>query len=323
MNCYKKLVIFQAFVKDVAYSLVANLDRHFMVAAIFYHKANSVYDDLPALYYHFPKQYLSRVEQVIGQTIVYYGPLDREMGRFYWATAIVTGIRQDLLRPDHFYADLDKYIGFDRLVGYQENGGFERKLIQGDGKVNGGHAVQAVRVISDEECNAILNAGLSEESPWPERYDQPDTIANEFDHPPQEPLERPFIEQLVNRRFRDVKFRQHVRIAYDRRCAFTGLRLINGKGRPEVEAAHIMPVEKDGPDSVQNGIALSGTVHWMFDRGLLSMEDDFTILKSRQLNHDVSHLLRPDMKAIVPDNPRLRPHPYYLDWHRTNCFKAA
>lgn len=293
-----------------------------MVAAVFYHKPNSVYDDVPALYYHFPKQYLSRVEQVIGQPIVYYGPLDRQTGRFYWAAAIVTHVRQDLLRPDHFYADLKGYIDFDRLVGYQENGGFEHKLVLADGKVSGGRAVQAVRVISDEECNAILKAGMSEQSPWPERYDQVG-FDYEIDEPPQTPLERPLIEQLVNRRFRDVKFRQHVRIAYDRRCAFTGLRLINGKGRPEVEAAHIMPVEKDGPDSVQNGIALSGTVHWMFDRGLLSMSDDFTILKSRQLNHDVSHLLRPDMKAIVPEDPRLRPHPHYLDWHRTNCFKAA
>ena len=293
-----------------------------MVAAIFYHKADSAYDDLPDRYYHFPKQYLSRVEQVIAQPIIYYGPLDRQTGRFYWATALVTGVRQDPLRPDHFYADLKNYIDFDRLVGYQENGGFERQLFLADGKVSGGRAVQAVRVIDDEEYDAILTAGMSERVPWPERYDEVDLV-NEFDEPPQAPLERPLVEQLVNRRFRDVKFRQHVRIAYDRRCAFTGLRLINGKGRPEVEAAHIMPVEENGPDSVQNGIALSGTVDWMFDRGLLSMDDDYTILKSRQLNHDVSHLLRPDMKAIVPENPRLRPHPYYLDWHRTNRFKAA
>ncbi|MGJ8569951.1 MAG: HNH endonuclease [Hoeflea sp.] len=293
-----------------------------MVAAIFYHKADSGYKDLPAFHYHFPKMYLSRVEQVVGRRIIYYGPLSGQTGQFYWATAIVTEVRQDFQLPGHFYADLEGYIEFDRLVSNRENGGLERNFILSDGRVSPGRAVQAVRVISDEEREAILNAGLSERSPWPERYDEAG-VGNEFDEQPQAPLERPLVEQLVNRRFRDAKFRQHVRIAYDRRCAFTGLRLINGKGRPEVEAAHIMPVEQNGPDSIQNGIALSGTVHWMFDRGLLSMEDDFTILKSRQLNHDVSHLLRPDLKAIVPDNPRLRPHPYYLDWHRTNCFKAA
>lgn len=319
---HQKLVILQIFAKAAVSDPTAKLGAIRMVAAVFYHKADSAYDDLPALYYHFPRQYLSRVEQVVGRSIVYYGPLGSQAGRFYWATALLTGIRQDPLRADHYYADLDHYIDFDRMVGYRENGGFERKLILADGKVSGGRAVQAVRVIGDEEFDAILTAGLSERTPWPERYDDVEPGIG-FDDQPQTPLVRPFVEQLLNRRFRDVKFRQHVRIAYDRRCAFTGLRLINGKGRPEVEAAHIMPVEKDGPDSVQNGIALSGTVHWMFDRGLLSMSDDYTILRSRHLNHDVSHLLRPDMKALVPEDPRLRPHRYYLDWHRTNCFKAA
>lgn len=66
--------------------------------------------------------------------------------------------------------------------------------------------------------------------------------------------------------------------AYGSRCAITGLRLINGGGRAEVEAAHIRPVEASGPDIVSNGIALSGTAHWMFDRGLISVADDLQIL---------------------------------------------
>ena len=58
--------------------------------------------------------------------------------------------------------------------------------------------------------------------------------------------------------------------AYDARCAITGLKLINGGGRAEVAAAHIRPVEANGPDIISNGIALSATAHWMFDRGLIS-----------------------------------------------------
>ena len=134
-------------------------------------------------------------------------------------------------------------------------------------------------------------------------------------------MERSIVEQITNRKFRDRKFAQNIKRLYDRTCAFTGLRLINGKGRPEVEAAHIIPVEHNGSDAVQNGIALSGTVHWMFDRGLLSLDDDFSILKSRHLNHDVSNLLVADMKARVPENPNHRPHPQSLKWHRENCFK--
>jgi hypothetical protein len=52
-------------------------------------------------------------------------------------------------------------------------------------------------------------------------------------------------------------------------CAVTGLCLLNGGGRPEVQAAHIRAVEANGPDTVRNGLALTATVHWMFDRGLI------------------------------------------------------
>ena len=55
-------------------------------------------------------------------------------------------------------------------------------------------------------------------------------------------------------------------------------------GRAEVDAAHIRPVEKNGPDIVSNGLALSGTAHWMFDRGLISLSDDLEILISRRIN---------------------------------------
>jgi len=208
-------------------------------------------------------------------------------------------------------------------VPYKENGGFEKKLVLPDGSVSGGRAVQAIRLIENFEFAAIAEAGLSSPDKWPDRTDQvSDRLeASGFGEESQAEFERPIIQQLLNRPFRDAKFRQHVRMAYDRTCAFTGLRLINGLGRPEVEAAHIMPVAAGGSDSIRNGIALSGTVHWMFDRGLLSMTDDFSILKSRHLNHDVSHLLRSDMKALVPTDPKIHPHPNYLDWHRSNCFK--
>jgi putative restriction endonuclease len=59
----------------------------------------------------------------------------------------------------------------------------------------------------------------------------------------------------------------------------------------------------------------------MFDRGLLSIADDYRILCSRQLNADVSHLLLPDLMARVPAAAHLRPHPHYLSWHRDNIFK--
>ncbi|TXN19026.1 HNH endonuclease, partial [Methylobacterium sp. WL9] len=111
--------------------------------------------------------------------------------------------------------------------------------------------------------------------------------------------------------------------AYDERCALTGLKLLNGGGRAEVAAAHIRPVEASGPDIVSNGIALSGTAHWMFDRGLITLSDGLEILISRQANDPdgIRGFINRTGRAFTPLRPHDRPHPHFLGWHRENCFK--
>jgi putative restriction endonuclease len=93
--------------------------------------------------------------------------------------------------------------------------------------------------------------------------------------------------------------------------------------RAEVEAAHIRPVEHNGPDIVSNGIALSGTAHWMFDRGLIGLADDLEILVSRQVNDadGVLAIINRDRRALLPQRLSDRPHPHLLQWHREHCFK--
>lgn len=301
--------------------------------SVFYHKPDSKYDDITGEKYHFPSQYFGRVEKSLGDWIVYYGPINGMSSRYYSGIARVTNIYPDSEKDKHFYAHLSDYIDFDNYLDYKEKNRYEKRLIRPDGSINGGYAVQAVRSLDELEFATIVEAGLSTDDIWPERYDD----VEEYEQEPSlylsieetaqpalidAPYNRPIVEQLTQRKWRDKKFSQNIRVAYDRTCAFTGLRLINGKGRPEVEAAHIRPVSEGGNDWIRNGIALSGTVHWMFDRGLLSLKDDFTILQSRQLNYDVSHLIHNDFKAKVPKETRLQPHPEYLNWHRQNVFKS-
>lgn len=99
--------------------------------------------------------------------------------------------------------------------------------------------------------------------------------------------------------------------------------LRNGGGRPEVQAAHIRPVANNGSDSVRNGLALSGTLHWMIDRGLISVADDCeTILVSHNKvpGEVVSRLLAWDGRLVRTVDPRNAPHPENLRWHRENIF---
>ena len=103
----------------------------------------------------------------------------------------------------------------------------------------------------------------------------------------------------------------------------TGFRLVNGYGHGEVEAAHIRSVEARGPDSPRNGVALARTVHWLFDRGIVSLEDDGRILKiDRLISDPVSRILRPEGYALFPESRSMQPHPEFLRWHRENVFKG-
>lgn len=233
----------------------------------------------------------------------------------------------------------------------------ESALRKADGSTNKGAFGRAMRSLPDAEFEAIVAAGLAgvrdelgaEDWMQDERRDEtgdetgdgagnqapappparrrwgafPEAEALEAAEPPAEFSPRPLVERLTARRLRDAAFARQVKAAYRETCAVTGLRIVNGGGRPEVQAAHIRAVEADGPDALRNGVALSGTAHWMFDRGLISIDDDLSILTARdRLPPGAEALLVADRRLIAPQAAAARPHPVYLRWHRDTVFKG-
>ena len=295
---------------------------------VFMLRPDSIYDDTPSEQYQFPKQYFGRAEEAIGDWVVYLEPSKVRDTRGYFAIARVEDIVPDRTAPGLFLAMIapGSYLEFDNPVSFNEaDGPIEHGLLNDQGKLSG-RAQAAVRPISSSDFLRIIEKGLA----------QSDTVLPRLD--PEVPMpgiaeeqvpfvfesERHRIERLVSRPVRDRAFRRLVLRAYDERCAFTGLKFINGGGRAEVDAAHIRPVEHNGPDTVLNGIALSGTAHWMFDRGLISLSNDFEILVSRQVNDvdSVRSFVNKTGRAWVPERISEQPHPHFLEWHRENCFKG-
>jgi putative restriction endonuclease len=297
---------------------------------VFLHREDSRYDDLPAERYQFPQQYLSRATQFIGDWIIYYEPRRGPTGKGYFAIAQVERIIPDPSAPGMHLALIEpgSYLPFERPVAFSgPDGVVEQGVLNEAGRISG-RAQAAVRPISLADFNRILDFGLPEEEPLLPRAGEPDASAplhmlREQQEPFGMDVERERVSYFGSRAVRDRVFRRLVLDAYDRRCAVTGLKFINGGGRAEVEAAHIKPVEHHGPDDPRNGIALSGTAHWMFDRGLISLSDDLDVLVSRQVNdiESVWKLVNNSRRANAPLNPTLRPHPTYLAWHREHCFK--
>jgi putative restriction endonuclease len=299
-----------------------------MTKAIFTTRVTPSYDDRPEAYYHFPSMYLNQVRAAVGDQIIYYEPRRMDSSpsskggrQAYFACAQVDDIRSHSTQPDHYYAQVSNYLPFTRPVPFREGAHYyESRLRNESGGTNLGLAQRAVRNISDQDFDLILRAGFA---PVLEEEQQTNASTHyEIDEPRAE-FRRPMVEMTVSRPFRDRAFKYAVRAAYDNRCALTGLRLINGGGRPEVEAAHIKPVADHGPDTVRNGLALSGTAHWMFDRGLISIGDGFEILVAK--NHvpdDAARLLNQSGMINLPKDQTLYPNAHYLKFHRDVVFKG-
>jgi putative restriction endonuclease len=297
-----------------------------MAFGVFIHRSDSIYDDSPAERYQFPPQYLGRVRACVGDWIVYLEPSKVPQTRGYFAVAKVQEVIPDPGTPGMYLAVIEpgSYLDFANPVPFSgPDGVIERGVLNEEGRISG-RAQSAVRPLSPADFHRIIMAGL----------DEPDTLLPRIGESApggfedeQTPFvyeqERERISQLTSRVIRDRVFRRIVLRSYDQRCAVTGLKLINGGGRAEVEAAHIRPVERNGPDILTNGIALSGTAHWMFDRGLISLADDLEILVSRQVNDQerVRGMINRTGRALTPQRISERPHPHFLRWHRENCFK--
>lgn len=294
---------------------------------IFVHRSDSIYDDSPAERYQFPSQYFRRAEACIGDWIVYYEPRKVAETRGYFAIAKVREIISDPSASGMFLALIEpgSYLDFANPVPFNgSTGPVERGVLNDEGRISG-RAQSAVRPLSPADFNRICSLGLEETAPLLPRMDVDNHPSGFEDEqaPFQFEMQRDRVAVTVSRVLRDRVFRRIVLRAYDERCAITGLKLINGSGRAEVAAAHIRPVEANGPDIVSNGIALSGTAHWMFDRGLIGLADDLEILISRQTNdpESVRSVINKSGRALAPRRISDRPHPHFLKWHRENCFK--
>lgn len=294
---------------------------------IFDTRAGSGYDDEIVSRYHFPNRYLPAAQQCVGDWIVYREPR-RNGGRSgYVAVARVTRIEPDHKRRGHSYAFVAGFLPFDRTVPLEHGGVYYEGILRAVGnRTKLGVALQghSVRAVPEAEFGAIVRAGLGA------TLDPGNAVRLELDARTADTdtlalLEAPVAEQerriaqiLVNKKIREASFRRQVIDAYDGRCAVTGIRMINGGGKAEAQAAHIWAVQDGGPDVVQNGIALSATVHWAFDRHLITLTDSYGLLISHnKVPSELQALFRHRLdRVLLPEDRRLWPHLDYVRRHR-------
>lgn len=293
---------------------------------VFEISGSSRYDDLIAERYHFPSQYLAVARQLLGDWIVYRETRAAGGRMAYIAAARVHRIDRDPNDSTHYYARVGQYLEFDSPVPYRDPTGrfaerFLREMVRpGDaGRTLRG---ASVRLLDESDFAQIVNAGLIE-TLAPENRVRLELDPLRLDLETADLLRAPTMERrveqiLVNRKIRDANFRNHVLAAYENTCAVTGLCIVNGGGRAEAQAAHIWSVADGGPDIVQNGIALSATAHWLFDRHLISLDDELRLLVSHnKVPAELRSLFPASGDQIrLPSDPTLRPRKEFVAIHR-------
>lgn len=114
--------------------------------------------------------------------------------------------------------------------------------------------------------------------------------------------------------------------AWDRQCAFCGFDGMAGGVPVGLEAAHIRWFTLDGPDTLDNGLALCSLHHKLFDRGVLGLDDGLAVVVSQRFSART-----PKGRAVYElHGRRLAPRPgtplpaeEHVAWHRNQVFHGS
>lgn len=127
-----------------------------------------------------------------------------------------------------------------------------------------------------------------------------------------------FIKQRVNQNF----FRATVLSSYNFRCCVTGLSVVD-----LLVASHIVPWATDPKNRLnpRNGLCLNAIHDKAFDRGLITVSNDYRIIISKRLREKSSeevvarYFTKHDgQKLFLPD--RFLPSLEFLEFHQKNRF---
>lgn len=118
--------------------------------------------------------------------------------------------------------------------------------------------------------------------------------------------------------FTATSFRDFTMVAYAERCAVTRNVIKYGKFM-NLEAAHIKPRSHGGFFLPNNGLALSRDIHWAFDKGFFTLNDDYSLLVHPEIESEF--LKEYDGESIyIPENDFFKPSSDSIKYHRENIF---
>ena len=115
-------------------------------------------------------------------------------------------------------------------------------------------------------------------------------------------------------------FRAMVTDAYKYRCAIT-----KEKTLPVLQAAHIKPYSKSGPNLTKNGILLRSDMHILFDKGYMTVSNDHLVEVSQRIREEYEngkeyYAYHGKELNNLPKEHSDRPSREFLQWHQEEIY---
>lgn len=108
-------------------------------------------------------------------------------------------------------------------------------------------------------------------------------------------------------------FRDFVMVGYNNLCAITGT-VIRYESYTNLEAAHIKPKSHGGLFLPNNGMALCRDLHWAFDKGFYTLNDNYEVVVHPKTTSDYlksfqgKQIYKPSNSFFIPDVDNIHYH---------------
>lgn len=131
---------------------------------------------------------------------------------------------------------------------------------------------------------------------------------------PEEEIEKTKGSNLFN----SVSFRDFVLLGYQNKCAITNESIFFDK-LINLEAAHIKPKSHLGSFLPCNGIALSRDMHWAFDKGMFTIDENYIIIVHDDVKNTLLNKYN-NKKINIPLEDFFKPEKLFLKYHNEKVF---
>lgn len=256
-----------------------------------------------------------------------------------WTALVFTSHQEDFTQP-FYYLQNDKVVGraFWKLIpkaGFSINSHIKSIHVLSDVLEFGSFSEEVYLVLADSKNRAVLrdllldhyfpvyrNAYYSSKKSESNYLRSIDSyVLNESDK-----IQRLQVAEEEWVYVRSGFFKKWIPKIYQNTCAISQMKLVSTFGYSLIDACHIRPFSDNQDDRVTNGIALCPNLHRAFDRGLISIDKNYRVLVTDQIQEDVSNPYGlgnlKGKKILLPSENHLWPDQENLEWHRYNSFKG-